>query len=387
MGKGSGKTFGMGLLTVLAVAMFITMPVGNGFAVSYTAATTSVSNVITVDYFTVGLYTNTAGTSAASQIFANTLSYSGSGPYVFADSSEGALVSQSPLYVKINDYSNTHSTYNLSATWSVSVNAGTISTTPKIDVSLGNNTSNKATQAGVATISGINPETAMELIVRIYDLTVTGTLPSSISLSINLSFTSGNSGSYNTSATVTVGDAITATVEYIEESIVVGGDSSIEYDVTPTDDGVVVQRTDNQSGKQMDVTFSLPTNTKFIIEVYISNGNAALDTTVKVNNVSVATANIKTPSSVTTSYRHFIYSGAPATSTVSGSIRDTNAYFYNHAPNSSLFSDFKTAAGITDSNWLTGNGTITLNFDSSDAGGSNDGKIGRSSQIIIHIKE
>ena len=98
----------MGLLAVLAVAMFITMPVGNGFAVSYTAATTSASNTISADYFTAGFYDS--GGNAMSSVLSSSLTYvkatDGSGVTTYSIT-DGTVVSVDNLYFRINN-ENTH---------------------------------------------------------------------------------------------------------------------------------------------------------------------------------------------------------------------------------------------------------------------------------------
>ena len=116
------------IFAIAAVAIMVAPAVNVGYATSYTAATASIGNQITTDYFTVGIFSNSGCTSFAQNLLSDNIEYN-VGPDNLKTLHTTA-VSYSPLYFKIDGTNHTKSsesaTYSVQASWSCRFNSTTV---------------------------------------------------------------------------------------------------------------------------------------------------------------------------------------------------------------------------------------------------------------------
>jgi hypothetical protein len=370
------------MICLLLVAALVSSSVG--YASANQASTYNEGNAADVNAFTVDIV-NSAGAHVESP-FVDEVSYTVSDDgYVIADATHPVIITNTGNFIKSTAIS-AHDGYEIAAIWTMSIEGtGCVLVNdsdhrPTMNVSI-----NDAGDAGVDTNfdaaygvkSGYyaisNPETSsLELTLTISDVLITDGMPTAIKMSVSFMLKSVSSGAYSLSeCEISMGGTVAAVANAIRESLVVATGTGT-YGVSVSDNNIVVQRTDSGNQLQMDLSFDVPQNTAFAIEILIKDAKANLVATLKDGETTIHTATLA--NSNNNDSRHFIYSGCGNVGGDTNAIRDDDGNF-----------DTDIKPGMGNSSWFTGTSKIHLTFDSVASGQGND-KIGNGSQIIIHLK-
>lgn len=206
----------MGLLAIVAVAFLLTIPVGTGFAVGYTATTTSASNAISADYFTAGFYDSSG--NAVSTTLKDSLTYKEetSNNVTTYSIEDDTVVSVDNLYFRINKGAHANNrTYSVSATCTcifkkTSLDAGTEAEDAVMGITL---------KSGNTVVSTPTSDTLYSVIMKVSDVSAEmDDDPTLISISYSILVVDNCNATYSGSdAGITITGSATSQTEHEEQ--------------------------------------------------------------------------------------------------------------------------------------------------------------------------
>ena len=209
MSKAPTGTGRMGLLAAaLVITILLSVPIGSGFASSsYSSTTVNTGNSISANYFTVGLYTDSACTAACTDILRTDAEYqkvgdpvSGDVTYSIADDTElthngesieqGNTTTSYQLYLKIGSV-------NLTGTYGVSVDC-------ECGFIYNSSTTELANASIIATLTNLDDSSPAQISEGTYKLSlktrgfsaVMDNDPTSLSITMSIVVTDNCSGTY-----------------------------------------------------------------------------------------------------------------------------------------------------------------------------------------------